>query len=85
MIRPLENRVVVKPIESESVTKSGIIIPDSAQEKPVKGIVEAIGTDKNLTVKIGDTVLYSKYSGTEIKINEDRFLIMRESEIFAII
>ncbi len=87
-ITPLADRVVVKAAEAEVKTKSGIIIPDTAKEKPQKGTVMAVGVgkkDEPLTVKVGDTVLYGKYSGTEINIEGDDFLIMRESDILAII
>jgi chaperonin GroES len=87
-ITPLSDRVVVKAAEAEVKTKSGIIIPDTAKEKPQKGIVVAVGAgkkDEPLTVKVGDTVLYGKYSGTEINIEGDDYLIMRESDILAIV
>lgn len=87
-IQPLADRVVVQPAEAEQTTKSGIIIPDTAKEKPQKGTVLAVGAgkkDEPMTVKVGDTVLYGKYSGTEIQIEEGDYLIMRESDILAII
>lgn len=87
-IKPLADRVLVKPAEAEEKTKSGIIIPDSAKEKPQRGTVLAVGNgkkDEPMTVKEGDTVLYGKYSGTEINLDGDDLLIMRESDIFAII
>ena len=87
-IQPLADRVVVKAAEAETKTKSGIIIPDSAKEKPQKGTVIAVGPgtkDEKITVKVGDTVLYGKYSGTEITYEGKNFLIMRESDIYAII
>ncbi len=87
-IRPLADRVVVEPAAAETKTASGIIIPDSAKEKPQEGIVVAVGTgkkDEPLTVKVGDKVLYGKYSGTELKLNGKDYLIMRESDILAII
>ena len=87
-IRPLGDRVLVEPGPAEVKTSSGIIIPDSAQEKPQRGKVVAIGSgtkDEPLTVKIGDTVLYGKYSGTEFKFDGKDLLIMRESDIYAII
>jgi chaperonin GroES len=92
-IKPLHDRVVVKPIEAAEVKKGGIIIPDTAKEKPMEGEIIEVGsgrtTDegKNLPmeVKKGDRVLYGKYSGTEVAIDGDEFLIMRESDIFAII
>lgn len=87
-IKPLADRVVVKPAAAEAKTASGIIIPDTAKEKPQKGIIVAIGNgkvDEPMTVKVGDKVLYGKYSGTEISIDGDELLIMRESDIFAIV
>ncbi|QQR97155.1 MAG: co-chaperone GroES [Sphingobacteriales bacterium] len=87
-IQPLADRVVVKAAEAEQVTKSGIIIPDTAKEKPQRGEIVAAGPgkkDEPTTVKVGDTVLYGKYSGTEINIDGNDYLIMRESDILAII
>jgi chaperonin GroES len=87
-IQPLADRVVVKAAEAEQVTKSGIIIPDTAKEKPQKGEVVAVGPgkkDEPTTVKVGDIVLYGKYSGTEINIDGNDYLIMRESDILAIV
>lgn len=87
-IKPLADRVLVEPMEAETTTASGIIIPDNAKEKPQKGKVIAIGTgkiDEPLTVKIGDSVLYGKYSGTELKLEGKDYLMMRESDILAII
>jgi chaperonin GroES len=87
-IQPLADRVVVKAAEAEQKTKSGIIIPDTAKEKPQKGEVVAVGPgkkDEPTTVKIGDSVLYGKYSGTEINIDGSDYLIMRESDILAIV
>jgi chaperonin GroES len=93
-IKPLSDRVIVKPSPAEEVTKSGIFLPDTAQEKPQKGEIVAVGTGKvaeesgkaiPMSVKVGDIVLYGKYSGTEIKIDGEEYLIMRESDIFAIL
>lgn len=87
-IKPLADRVLVAPIEAETKTASGIIIPDNAKEKPQKGNVVAIGNgtkDEPLTVKVGDTVLYGKYGGTELKLEGKDYLMMRESDILAII
>ena len=87
-IKPLADRVLVEPADAETTTASGIIIPDTAQEKPQKGTIVAIGSgkkDEPMTVKIGDTVLYGKYSGTELKLEGKDFLIMREADILAII
>ena len=87
-IKPLADRVVVQPAAAEETTASGIIIPDTAKEKPQKGSVVAVGDgkkDEPLTVKIGDAVLYGKYAGTEITIDGKDYLIMRESDIFAVV
>lgn len=87
-IKPLADRVLVEPAAAEEKTASGIIIPDTAKEKPQKGSVVAIGTgkkDEPLTVKVGDQVLYGKYAGTEITVEGKEYLIMRESDIFAIV
>lgn len=92
-IKPLADRVLVEPAQAEEKTASGIIIPDTAKEKPQKGQVVAVGEGKvsdNGTImkpqiKVGDTVLYGKYSGTEITIDGKEYLIMRESDIFAVI
>lgn len=87
-IKPLADRVVIEPLPAEVKTAGGIIIPDTAKEKPQRGTVVAVGPgkkDEPLTVKVGDVVLYGKYAGTEININNTDFLIMRESDIVAII
>ena len=87
-IKPLADRVIVEPAAAEEKTAFGIIIPDTAKEKPQKGIVVAIGNgkkDEPITVKVGDEVLYGKYSGTEITIEGKDYLIMRESDIFAVL
>jgi chaperonin GroES len=87
-VTPLSDRVIVKPAPAEEKTAGGIIIPDTAKEKPQRGTVVAAGPgkkDEPVTVKVGDTVLYGKYAGTEIQIEGDDFLIMRESDILAIV
>ena len=92
-IRPLQDRVIVKRVEEESKTKGGIIIPDTAKEKPMEGLVIAVGKGKTtedgkllkLDVKAGDRILFSKYAGTEVKINGVEHLIMREDDILGII
>jgi chaperonin GroES len=92
-IKPLHDRVIVKRIEEEETTKGGIIIPDSAKEKPIEGKVVAVGSGKvldngqmqALEVKEGDRVLFGKYAGTEIKIEGEETLIMREDDIIAIV
>ena len=87
-VKPLSDRVLVEPLAAETTTASGIIIPDTAKEKPVKGKVIAVGPgkiDEPMTVKEGDTVLYGKYAVTELAIAGKEYLIMRESDIFAIV
>ena len=87
-IKPLADRVLVEPLKAETKTASGIIIPDTAKEKPQTGNIVAVGpgTKENpVTVKIGDSVLYGKYSGTELKLEGKDYLIMRESDILAIV
>ena len=86
--KPLADRVLVEPSAAEEKTSSGIIIPDTAKEKPQKGKIVAIGNgtkDEKITVKVGETVLYGKYSGTEINIDGTDYLIMKESDIFGIV
>lgn len=87
-LKPLADRVLVEPSAAETTTASGIIIPDTAQEKPQQGVVVAVGNgkaDEPMTVKVGDVVLYGKYGGTEIKHDGKDYLIMRESDIYAIV
>jgi len=87
-VKPIADRVLVEPTAAEEKTAGGIIIPDTAKEKPQKGTVVAVGSgkvDEPMTVKVGDSVLYGKYSGTEIQIEGKDFLIMREADIYAII
>ena len=87
-ITPLHDRVIVKAAAAEEKTAGGIIIPDTAKEKPQRGVVVAAGTgkkDEPMTVKVGDTVLYGKYDGTEIAVEGQYLLIMRESDILAIV
>ena len=93
-IQPLHDRVIVKRVEEEEKTKGGIIIPDTAKEKPIEGIVAAVGSGRidekgekkmPLEVKVGDRVLFSKYAGTEIKIDGEEHLIMKEEDIIAIV
>ncbi|MDD2488525.1 MAG: co-chaperone GroES [Bacteroidales bacterium] len=87
-VKPLADRVLVKAAEAETKTAAGIIIPDTAKEKPSKGVVIAVGEgkkDEPMTVKVGDQVLYGKYSGTEITVDGTDYLIMRESDIYAIL
>ncbi len=91
-LKPLADRVVVKPSKAEEMTKGGIIVPDTAKEKPVWGDVIAVGPGRTsddgkvipMEIKVGDKVLYGKYSGTEVTMDGDELLIMRESDIFAI-
>lgn len=93
-IKPLADRILVKPLDAEEVTKGGIVLPDTAKEKPQEGTVLAVGKGKvtedgkihSLEVKTGDRILYGKYSGTEVATKEgDELLIMREDDVFAII
>ena len=87
-IKPLADRVLVQAEAAEETTASGIIIPDTAKEKPMRGTIIAVGSGTKkqpMTVKAGDTVLYGKYASTEITVNDVEYLIMRESDIFAIV
>lgn len=92
-IKPLHDRVVIKRMEEEKLSAGGIVIPDSATEKPIRGEVVAVGTGKPLdsgetralAVKVGDTVLFGKYSGTEVKIDGTEYLVVREDDLFAIL
>ena len=87
-IKPLADRVLIKPADAEEKTASGIIIPDSAKEKPLKGEVIAVGKgtkDEEMVLKEGDQVLYGKYAGTEIELDDVKYLIMRQSDVLAII
>jgi chaperonin GroES len=92
-IRPLHDRVIIKRVEEERQSAGGIIIPDSATEKPIKGKVVAVGKGKilengnvrALDIKVGDTILFGKYSGTEVKVDGDELLVMREEDIMAVI
>ncbi len=91
-LKPLSDRVIIKPLPAEEKTKGGIIVPDTAKEKPVMGEVVAVGPGKRgddgkivpMEVKAGDKVLYGKYSGTEVTVDGEEYLIMRESDIFAL-
>jgi chaperonin GroES len=92
-IRPLRDRILVKRVEAEEKTKGGIIVPDTAKEKPQEGKVVAVGTGRiddngkkiDLNVKIGDRILFGSYAGNEVKIGGDEYLIMREDEVFGVI
>jgi chaperonin GroES len=92
-LRPLGDRVVVKPVEKEEMTKSGIVIPDTVKEKPQEGIVEAVGTGRILDngtrvpmeIEVGDKVLYARYSGSEFKVDEIEYLIIPERDMLAIV
>ncbi len=87
-IHPLADRVLIEPAPAEETTASGIIIPDTAQEKPQRGVVVAVGPgkpDEPTTVKVGDAVLYGKYSGTDLQVEGKDYMIMRESDILAIV
>ncbi len=87
-IKPLADRVLIKPAAAEEKTVSGIIIPDTAKEKPLKGEIVAVGNgtkDEEMVVKVGDNVLYGKYAGTEVEFDNEKYLIMRQSDVLAII
>lgn len=87
-IKPLGDRVVIKPGVAEEVTVAGIIIPDSAKEKPLKGEVIAVGNgtkDEEMILKVGDEVLYGKYAGTEVELDGEKYLIMRQSDVLAVV
>lgn len=87
-IKPLADRVVIKPVAAEEKTISGIIIPDNAKEKPLRGEVLAAGNgtkDEEMVLKVGDTVLYGKYAGTEIELDGEKYLIMRQSDVLAVV
>lgn len=87
-IKPLADRVLIKPAPAEEKTVGGIIIPDTAKEKPLRGEVLAVGRgtkDEEMVLKAGDQVLYGKYSGTEVELDGEKFLIMRQSDVLAII
>ena len=87
-IKPLADRVLVKPAAAEEKTVGGIMIPDTAKEKPLQGSVLAVGTgtkDEEMVLKAGDTVLYGKYSGTEVELDGEKYLIMRQSDVLAVL
>jgi chaperonin GroES len=92
-LNPIRDRLLVRPIEEDTVTKSGIVIPDNAQEKPSRGLVVAAGTGRlldngtivPLVVKAGDTVLYGKYAGTGVKLNNEEHIVMKEDDVLAIV
>lgn len=92
MLKPLADRVVVRPLEREEMTASGILLPDTAKEKPQEGEIVAVGPGRfedgkriDLEVKVGDRVIYSKYAGTEVKVDNEEVLILRESDVLAIV
>lgn len=87
-LKPLADRVIIAPTAAEEITSAGIIIPDSAKEKPLRGTVIAVGNgtkDEEMILKEGDTVLYGKYAGTEIDLDGDKVLIMRQNEVLAVV
>jgi chaperonin GroES len=93
-LRPLADRVVIKPLEREEMTKSGIVLPDTAKEKPQEGMIEAVGNGRfneqtgqrmPLDVKVGDRVMYAKYAGSEVKLDDTEYLILAEKDILAIV
>lgn len=88
LLKPLADRVLIEPSPAEEKTASGIIIPDTAKEKPLEGSVVAVGNgkpDEPMSVKVGDKVIYGQYSGTEIKLDGKKYLIMRESDVYGIL
>ena len=87
-IKPLADRVLIEPAPAETKTVGGIIIPDTAKEKPLKGTVVAVGTgtkDEEMVLKVGDVVLYGKYAGTELDVEGQKYLVMRQSDVVAIL
>lgn len=87
-LKPLADRVLIQPTAAEEVTASGIIIPDSAKEKPLRGTVVAVGNgtkDEEMILKEGDEVLYGKYAGTEVEVDGEKMLVMRQNEVLAVI
>jgi chaperonin GroES len=93
-LRPLSDRVVVRPLEREEMTKSGIVLPDTAKEKPQEGVVEAVGNGRlveatgkrePIDLQVGDKVIYSKYAGNEVKVDEQELLILSEKDILAVV
>lgn len=93
-LRPLADRVVIKPLDREETTKSGIVLPDTVKEKPQEGVIEAVGSGRYnertgdriaLDVKVGDRVMYAKYSGSEVKIDNVEYLILAEKDILAVV
>lgn len=87
-IKPLADRVLIEPTAAEEVTLGGIIIPDSAKEKPLKGTIVAVGNgtkDEEMVLKVGDTVLYGKYAGTELELEGEKYLMMRQADVLGII
>jgi chaperonin GroES len=93
-LRPLADRVLIKPVEREEMTKSGIVLPDTAKEKPQEGIIEAVGSGRynertgeriKLDVQVGDRVMYAKYAGSEVKIDDVDYLILSEKDILAVV
>jgi chaperonin GroES len=92
-LRPLQDRVIVKQSEAEEKTKSGILLPDAAKEKPTKGKVVAVGPGKlddngkpmEIGLRVGDTIYYGKYSGTDVEVNQEKFVILREQDILGVL
>ncbi len=87
-IRPLADRVLIEPTAAEEVTLGGIIIPDSAKEKPLKGTIVAVGNgtkDEEMVLKVGDTVLYGKYAGTELELDGEKYLMMRQADVLGVV
>jgi chaperonin GroES len=92
-LKPLNDRIVVEPAEAETVTSSGLILPDSAQEKPQRGVVVAVGPGKlldngkttKMDIKVGETVLYGKYAGTEVRVGSEEYVILRQDDVLAVV
>ncbi|MGL5682188.1 MAG: co-chaperone GroES [Marinifilaceae bacterium] len=87
-LKTVLNKLIVEPVEAETKTASGIIIPDSAQEKPQRGVVIAVGngkSDEPMEVKVGDTILFGKYSGTDLRIDDKKYLVMNQSDVLVIL
>lgn len=84
-VKPLGDRVLIKPKEAEEEKRGNIIVPDTAKEKPQEGEVKAVGTDEKLSLKVGDTIIYGKYAGTEVSIDGEDFLVMSQDDVLAVV
>ena len=83
--KPLGDRVLIKPIEADSKTKSGIVIPDAAKERPLEGVVVSVGDHKDLILNIGDKVIYGRYVGSEVILEKESYIVMRQSDVYSVI